>query len=403
MRCSLLAMSLSITVLCSSFGNADEKDAGVDQPVDSLSLVVNAIGQSNESSVRRSLLRGLLAGLEGRRNVKAPAGWELLRQELAADSDSQVQELSMQLSQVFGDSQAAKEALAILSDSSADSVRRRSALHSLLEQQNKTVSARLESLLDDPSLAIDAIRGYASIENAAAPAILFQRFPAMTAAQKRATVETMAARMPYAERLVGAVKRKVVARDDIPVHVARSLSEMLGDKFVKVYGEIRPVADDRAMLLKKYKAMLTPKAIVAADAGRGRVIFDKTCAACHKLYGNGGEVGPDLTGSNRANLDYILLNSIDPSYDVPDAYKMVQILTSEGRVINGVLAEEDNVKIVLKTAEQPRVVIAKADIETRRVSKKSMMPDGQLDQLKPNQVVDLIKYLRTKSQVELSK
>ena len=64
--------------------------------------------------------------------------------------------------------------------------------------------------------------------------------------------------------------------------------------------------------------------------------------SCHTLYGEGGKVGPDLTGSNRANLDYILLNSVDPSYDVPGAYKTVSVLTVDGRVVNGVLAEEDS-------------------------------------------------------------
>jgi putative heme-binding domain-containing protein len=121
------------------------------------------------------------------------------------------------------------------------------------------------------------------------------------------------------------------------------------------------------------------------------------------LYGEGGLVGPDLTGSNRANLDYILLNSIDPSYDVPDSYKTVQILTNDGRVVNGVLAEEDAVRVVLKTAEQPRVVVAKEDILTRKLSNLSMMPDGQLDNMKPQEVVDLIKYLRTTKQVEMAK
>ncbi len=119
------------------------------------------------------------------------------------------------------------------------------------------------------------------------------------------------------------------------------------------------------------------------------------------LYGEGGKVGPDLTGSNRANLDYILLNSVDPSYDVPDAYKTVSVLTIDGRVVNGVLAEEDATRIVLKTPEQPRVVIAKEDIDVRKVSPKSMMPDGQLDRMKQQDVLDLIKYLRTTRQVEI--
>ncbi|MDP6558280.1 MAG: hypothetical protein QGG71_26690, partial [Pirellulaceae bacterium] len=89
--------------------------------------------------------------------------------------------------------------------------------------------------------------------------------------------------------------------------------------------------------------------------------------------------------------------------DVPDGYKLVLISTVDGRVINGVVAEEDGTRVVLKTVEQPTVVIAKEDIETRRVSPKSMMPDGQLEQMKPQEVIDLIKYLRTTEQVEMAK
>ena len=81
----------------------------------------------------------------------------------------------------------------------------------------------------------------------------------------------------------------------------------------------------------------------------------------------------------------------------------VTVLTVDGRVINGVLAEEDGTRVVLKTAEQPRVVVAKEDIELRRISPKSMMPDGQLEQMKKQEVIDLIKYLRTTEQVEMAK
>ena len=82
---------------------------------------------------------------------------------------------------------------------------------------------------------------------------------------------------------------------------------------------------------------------------------------------------------------------------------MVTVVTDDGRLINGVVDEEDESKLVLKTAEQPRVVIAKADIEERKNSEKSIMPEGQLDQLKSQEVVDLIKYLRTTEQVEMAK
>ena len=166
---------------------------------------------------------------------------------------------------------------------------------------------------------------------------------------------------------------------------------------------MKPIAQDRAKLMAKYRSLLTVEAVSKADASRGRAVFKKTCASCHLLYGEGAKIGPDLTGSNRANLDYILLNSVDPSYDVPDAYKMVTIATNDGRVLNGIIAEEDASRVVLKTVEQPRVTIAKEDIDIRKVSPKSMMPDGQFEKMKPQELLDLIKFLRTTEQVEIAK
>ncbi|MFP6670668.1 MAG: cytochrome C, partial [Pirellulaceae bacterium] len=134
-----------------------------------------------------------------------------------------------------------------------------------------------------------------------------------------------------------------------------------------------------------------------------RAVYKKTCAACHILYQDGGKVGPNITGSNRANLNYILLNLLDPSYDVPESYKMVMITTVNGRVLSGVIGAEDNQRLVLKTAEQPMVVISKEDIDLRKVSPLSLMPEGQLLKMKNREVLDLIKYLQTDQQVELPK
>lgn len=368
---------------------------------ESLAVLVATIDANDNPAVRGALLRGMLAGLEGRRNVDPPKGWNELSSELASSDDPTVRDLASHLSQIFGDRAAMGRALDLVRDSSAEASARRTALRSLLNQQSEEASEILASLIDDPSLAIDAIRGYSIVENPSAPEVLLQRYKELKPELRRAAVETLASRKSYATELLAAIERGVVARDEIPAHVARSLGEILGDPFFDVFGEIRSVDADRVQQMEKYKQLITPEAIAKADASRGRALFKKTCGACHLLYGEGGNVGPDLTGSNRANLDYILLNSVDPSYDVPDAYKTVQVLTNDGRVINGVLAEEDAVRIVLKTAEQPRVVIAKEDIETRRISPKSMMPDGQFDQLKPQEVIDLVKYLRTTEQVEL--
>ncbi|MEO1996882.1 MAG: hypothetical protein ABGZ17_16575 [Planctomycetaceae bacterium] len=373
------------------------------QKPDPLSLLVQTLATTDDPAIRKALMRGMLDGLAGRRNVVPPQEWSALRARLADSDDPDIRDLSRRLSQSFGDKKAAAQAVATVKNASARIGIRRTALRSLLNQQNQDASDLLESLLDEPELAIDAIRGYASIENATAPAVLLGRYKRMDASQRRAVIETLATRRRYAMSLLAAVKQKYISREDIPVHVARSLNNLLGERFVKVFGRVKPIGEDREKLLAKYKRLVTPDAIVKADAVRGRSVFKKTCSACHLLYGEGGKIGPDLTGSNRANLDYILLNSVDPSYDVPDAYKMITVVTVDGRVLNGVVAEEDAVRVVLKTVEQPRVVIAKDDIEERKVSPKSMMPDGQLEKMKSQEILDLIKYLRTTEQVEMAK
>ena len=373
--------------------------SGQDDP-DSLARLVSIIQKSDSAAVQAALLKGMLSGLEGRRNVPAPKGWTELAKTLGKSKDANVKELVTQLSQIFGDKSASLKLLAVLKDEKASSAERRQALKSLLTQKNSDASKYLISLLDHPELRLDAIRGFAMVENSEAPSILLTRYSKFEPPLKKAVVETLASRKSYAVELLKALAKKQIEREDIPVQVARSLSLTLGNTFEKVYGKVKSIGENREKQIAKYKKLLTPDAIEKANAGRGRIVFQKTCASCHTLYGEGGKVGPDLTGSNRANLDYILLNSVDPSYDVPDGYKAELIATVDGLLITGVIAEEDGNKVVLKTAEQPRVVIAKEDIENRKTSDKSIMPDGQLDELKPQQVIDLIKYLRTTEQVE---
>jgi putative heme-binding domain-containing protein len=382
--------------LCAGVSATDRSES-LDQLVHALSSV------EDQPQVCCALMRGMIRGFEGCRNVPAPSGWSSLSERLAANRDDQVRELSSELSQIFGDQKAIENATKIVIDSTADESRRRSALGSLMIQQSDSLPKILASLLSEPSFQLDAIRGYAAIEVDDAPDRLLDLYSTMSAESKRAVIETLATRKPYADALVHAMESGRVNRNEIPVHVARSLVETVGPKFTQLYGNVATMDEDRQRTIAKYKALLTSQAVADADVSRGRGVFQKTCAACHQLYDEGGGVGPDLTGSNRANLDYILLNSVDPSYDVPDAYKLVQILTDDGRVINGVLAEEDGTRVVLKTPEQPRVVVSKDEIESRRISPQSMMPDGQLDQLKTQEVIDLIAYLRTTQQVEIAK
>jgi len=377
------------------------KDVLASNDVDSFQLVVTAVGSTTDTSVQAALLKGMLLGLEGRRSVRAPEGWSTLSTTLACSTSASVRQHALALSQIFGDTVAVASALECVQDSTIAAAQRCSTLSLLLGQQNQEASQLLKVLIDEPALTLSAIRGYAIVRNDEAPAVLISRYSKLNAQHQRAVVETLASRKAYAEALLEALKMNQIQPSAVPVQVARTLKNLLGKKFTDVYGALPVVGAEREHLIKKYKKLCKPSAVAAADASRGRAVFQKTCAACHVLYGEGGKVGPELTGANRANLDYILLNSVYPSLDVPHAYRTVSVLTVDGRVVNGVLAEEDGTKIVLRTPEQPRVVIAKEDIDFRKISPQSMMPDGQLDAMKPQEVIDLVKYLRTTEQVEL--
>ena len=154
--------------------------------------------------------------------------------------------------------------------------------------------------------------------------------------------------------------------------------------------------------MAKYKKLLTPEYLKGADVSQGRAVFQKNCASCHTLFDAGGKVGPELTGSQRANLDYVLENVLDPSAVVPKEYQVTIVTTKDGRTINGIIKREDKRTVTLQTPND-LVTIAVEDIDERHKSPLSLMPDGVLPNLKDEEVRDLIAYLRSPMQVPLPK
>jgi putative heme-binding domain-containing protein len=129
-------------------------------------------------------------------------------------------------------------------------------------------------------------------------------------------------------------------------------------------------------------------------------VFAKNCQQCHVLFDVGRKVGPELTGSNRANLDYVLSNVLDPSALIGKDYQVQVIVTTNGRTLNGVVKAEDPDKIVLGTANED-VTISKADIDERVISDKSMMPEDLVRTLSEREFKALVAYLASPQQAPL--
>lgn len=181
--------------------------------------------------------------------------------------------------------------------------------------------------------------------------------------------------------------------------------QLFGDAKIRraveqLWPELKDLSDAKLQRIAEYRAALSPEAIAAGDLSAGRVIFKQQCANCHTLLGDGGKIGPDLTGAQRVNLNYLLANIVDPSATVSKNFHMSVALLEDGRVLNGIVAGETEKTVIIQTPKE-RIVIARDEIEELRPSQLSLMPERMLDVLKPDQVRDLIGYLMSPSQVPL--
>ena len=382
-----VGLALLVALLyCSFLSGASESST--------LQMLARAIANSDNENVQISLMKGMLKSLEGRRGIDAPESWVDVRGNVSSSDNAEAKRLLQELSQIFGDEDAALEALNTVRNQSANAGEREGALRSLLAQRNDALAIELETLLDDRELRTSAIRAFGIMPQPGAARLLLNRYRGFDMSDRRVVIETLATRIEYARELLGSLRSGAIEKSEIPTYAARTLESMLGSDFSEVYGDAAALSGDKGALFEKYRKLLTPEIMTNADPFEGKVVFDRTCAACHLMYGEGGEIGPDLTGSNRANLDYILLNILDPSADIPDSYKMVTVTTHEGQTLVGSIAEENGRRIVLNSVGQKQIV-AKQDIKSRVVSDISMMPEGLLMTLKDDEVANLIQYLRT--------
>jgi putative heme-binding domain-containing protein len=126
----------------------------------------------------------------------------------------------------------------------------------------------------------------------------------------------------------------------------------------------------------------------------GKTVFSKSCGSCHKMYGEGGIIGPDLTGSNRTDPEYILMNVLEPSAEIQDDYKMVVINTRDGRTYSGNIISENERQLTLRIVGQDQLIINKSGILSKEVTDVSMMPSGLFENLSKDEIVNLMAYLK---------
>jgi len=369
-----------------------------------LTALVGLLAEVDDPQFQLDLLKGMRDGLKGRKTVVMPPGWRQAYQRLAVSKDAEVRRRAKLLALTFGDQAALDELKATMSNPAAPREERLEALDALVERRVPGLAEPLQALLDDQALRAAALRGLGAYDHEETPERILRLYPALDEAEQQDAIATLAARPAYARRLLDAIQQGVIPRSDVSAFTARQLQD-LGDKQItsrlrKVWGDVRTTSAEKRKLIAKYKALLTPKKLEDANLSQGRLVFSKTCQQCHKLFGEGAKIGPDLTGSNRDNLDYVLENAVDPSAVIGRDYRLTNIITDNGRVLSGIIVEESQSAITLQTVRES-VVVSKADIDEMAPSSVSMMPDGQLEKLTTEQLRDLVAYLKSRQQVPL--
>jgi putative heme-binding domain-containing protein len=369
-----------------------------------LEPLVRLLASSDDTGLQIDILRGMIEALQGRRSLSAPTGWSAVERRLAASPSPEVREKAILLSVLFGDPEAIASLRKTAADPKAGAASRRTALQMLTEAHAPGLLPLLGDLLGDAAMRGAAIRALAASSDSSVPALLVKHYPGLTDAEKADAVATLASRPAFASALLDAIEKEQVPRRDVSVFIARQIvalnDKRLTQKLEKVWGAIRAPAQDKAQALYRYLALVPPDALKKADRSHGRAVYARTCASCHMLFNEGGKIGPDLTGSQRARPEYVLSKVLDPNAVVARDYQLTLFTTKDGRTLSGIVKEETKETVTLQTPNDV-VRLSKADIEERHQSAQSLMPEGQLATLSDAEIRDLIAYLAGEAQAAL--
>ena len=361
-----------------------------------IETLVQALVASNDKSLSRDLAIGMAEALRGVHHVDPPPAWPAAYEILIASGDSAVQQAAREVAAVFGDGVALEQLLQVAGSNQADTATRRAAIESLSRARHKDCVSLLRALLTDLDLGADAARGLSAFSDAANARLLVERFGGMVPPARVAALETLVSRPAFVAALLDGVERGVIKPGEVSVFQVRQMQAIDDDtirrRVAELWPELRLIAADKKERIAELVARFDRDTLGTADLKAGKVVWEKSCAKCHTLFGEGGKIGPDLTGSQRGNLDYLLENIVDPSATLAPSFRMSTIALADGRVITGVVLAKTADTWEVQT-ENRQEVIAVADIDEAAETNRSLMPDGLLDVLSADERRDLFGYL----------
>jgi len=343
------------------------------------------------------LLRGIDKALEGRRLEKAP---EALQSRLIALRSKRPDDLTLlRLAVRLGGADAYEQAIKRAGDARAADADR-IALIDLLGQVGKPdcLPTLLRALTDARS---DAVRAacLTALQPFADPKIaneVLDLYPHLSADLKGRAQSLLCGRPASSLEFLKAVDAGRIAAREAPLDQLRRMALLKNeaiDKLIeKHWGKISPATAGEKLTRIRNIGVILSKG--GGDRVAGKAVFLKNCGACHTLFGEGGKIGPDLTGADRKNRDWLLTQIVDPSAVIRPEFLAFVVNVKDGRTLTGLMAESTPDTVTLLDAKNVRSVIRRDQIEDLKGSPVSLMPEKVLDALEDQQLRDLFGYLQ---------
>ena len=232
-------------------------------------------------------------------------------------------------------------------------------------------------------------------EDARVAEIVLKIYPQLEPELQPKAIELLTQRPAWAKPLLDAIGRKEIPATALNVNQVqrllagrdKELAALVAAKWGSVRSERNP---QREQVVSEVKNLLRTN---RGDVINGELVFKRVCAQCHKIYGAGQDVGPDLTSNGRASFEQLLSNVLDPSLVIGASYQMRLVTTTDGRTLTGLLAEDNPQRIVLKQQGGKLETIPRQEVDTIEVSKLSLMPEGLEKQLTQKELIDLFEFL----------
>lgn len=360
--------------------------------------------EKQDPALATDVVRGASAALTGWRKAPKPAAWDKFAALLAMTDDKALAGQVRELSVLFGDGRALDVVKALALNNDAPVAERQAALQTLIDARPDYLRGVCERTIGVRFLNPTAARGLALFDDEKAANLLVDSYKKFHHSTRAELLAVLASRPTFAKAFLTAIIDEKIPRTDLTAFLARQIHDYKDPDLEKLlkqtWGEFRDSPAEKKAEIAKLKTLLMPSLLASADKSAGRALFAKTCAQCHKLYGDGQQIGPDLTGANRQNMDYLLENMVDPSAVVSADFRMTVFTLDDGRTFNGLVLSETEKTVTFRTATET-VTVEKAAIEERTIVPLSLMPENQLQPLGETQLRDLFGYLQSKEQVPL--